>query len=147
MGEIKGREDKPSASPVWVGEVQRSSDDEKEIVVAGAYGFRNNASPFIRKLVQQKKWNTSYAEIQRIVVDKRYRRKGLGKKMMDIIMEEITKVDDQASILLQTCDLLPTASLMYSKMNFETFFEVATHWPPRLASILPFKLIAMRRKL
>ena len=61
--EIKGREDKPSASPVWIGEVQRS-DAEKEIVVAGAYGFRNNASPFLQKLVKHKKWNTSYAEIQ-----------------------------------------------------------------------------------
>ena len=62
-------------------------------------------------------------------------------------MDEITKTDDQAAILLWTCDLLPTASLMYSKMKFETFFEDATHWPPRLASILPFKVIAMRRKI
>jgi len=135
----------PSASRVWVGEVSSNAGGgEKEIIATGAYGFQKNISPFLQKVIKQQNWNVPCAEIQRVVVDKRYRGKGLGQKMMNILCEEIRKCDDKAKILLWTNNLQTSAASLYSKMRFETFVEKDTHWPPKLASILPFKVRAMR---
>jgi len=134
----------PSTSRVWIGEVaSNTAGGEKEIVATGAYGFQNNISPFLRKVIKQQNWNVPCAEIQRVVVDKRYRGKGLGQKMMNILCEEIRKCDDKAKILLWTNNLQTSAASLYSKMRFETFVEKDTHWPPKLASILPFKVRAV----
>ena len=54
----------PSASSVWIGEVSSHVGGEKEIVASGAYGFQNNISPFLQKVIKQQNWNMPCAEIQ-----------------------------------------------------------------------------------
>lgn len=67
--------------------------------------------------------NNKIAEVKKLYIDQEHRNKGLGRKLMDVVVEHIKKEKDYDKIYVGTSNHFKNAIKFYQKYGFEYVFD------------------------